>query len=63
MVIINRLVNMFRKNKEWAGAWKYKKIGVRRDEPDKRDLIFEEIYNIPTPPKNKKCNYYLGKEK
>lgn len=60
-MIINRLKNMFR-NKEWSEAWKYKKSGVRKDEYDGKDYIFEEIYNIPTPPKNKKCNYYLGRE-
>lgn len=58
MVIINRLVNLFRKDKEWDEAWKYKKFGVRRDEPDNRDLI----YNIPTPAKNKKVYYYLGRK-
>lgn len=30
---------------------------------DDRDLIFEEVYNIPTPAKDIKCDYYLGREK
>ena len=63
MVIINKLVNLFKKDKEWDEAWKYKKSGVYRDEYDSRDLIFEEVYNIPTPAKDIKCDYYKNREK
>lgn len=59
MVIVNKLVNVFRKDKEWSEAWRYKKSGVRRDEYDGRDYI----YNIPTPVMDVKCDYYRNREK
>lgn len=59
MVIINRLVNLFKKNKEWEEAWKYKKFGVRKDEIDGKDYIWESR----NPIMDVKYDYYRDREK